>query len=240
MKKRASVCLATYNGEKFILELLNSILPQLSADDEIIITDDSSSDRTLDIVRKINDPRILIFPNNTFKSPIKNFENAIKHATGDFIFLCDQDDIWTDNKLEKVLELLAVYDVVLHDCYVVDQDLQLISSSFYKLNNTGRGLFKNIIRNGYLGCCLAFRKNVAKIILPFPVNIPMHDIWIGFVAELFFKVYFTKDRLLLYRRHGNNASPTSEKSRYSLVHKMKFRINLILNLPSLFFKRFLN
>ena len=88
-----SVCMATYNGEKYIEEQLKSILSQLGENDEVIVSDDSSTDNTLAIVESFNDVRIKIFPNNKFHSPIFNFENALKQATGDYIFLSDQDDV---------------------------------------------------------------------------------------------------------------------------------------------------
>ncbi|MDE5758415.1 MAG: glycosyltransferase, partial [Allobaculum sp.] len=89
-----SVCIATYNGERYIETQIRSILDQLNEDDEIIISDDSSTDRTLDIIRSLNDSRIKLFAGNKFHSRTFNFENALKQATGDFIFLSDQDDIW--------------------------------------------------------------------------------------------------------------------------------------------------
>ncbi|MEO5643505.1 MAG: glycosyltransferase, partial [Bacteroidia bacterium] len=96
---RISVCLATYNGEKYIGEQLQSILIQLSQHDEVIISDDSSSDRTIDIVQAFGDSRIIILHGQTFRSPIRNFENALSHAGGQYIFLADQDDVWLPEKV---------------------------------------------------------------------------------------------------------------------------------------------
>ena len=98
-----SVCIATFNGEKFIKEQLDSILCQLGVDDEIIISDDSSVDQTISIIESYKDKRIKIFVNQKFSSPIYNFENAIMKSRGDFIFLSDQDDIWQSDKVEKML-----------------------------------------------------------------------------------------------------------------------------------------
>lgn len=89
-----SVCMPTYNGEKFIRIQLESILSQLGNDDEIVISDDSSTDKTVEITKSFNDSRIHLLENNTFHSPIYNLENALKNAKGDFIFLSDQDDEW--------------------------------------------------------------------------------------------------------------------------------------------------
>lgn len=98
-----SVCMATYNGEKYIKEQIDSILKQLGSDDELVISDDGSSDGTIDIILGYHDPRIHLYK-GSFHSPAFNFENALKNATGDFIFLSDQDDIWYDNKVPEILK----------------------------------------------------------------------------------------------------------------------------------------
>ena len=101
-----TVCIATYNGEKYIRQQLNSVLIQLGENDEVIISDDSSSDATVEIVRSFNDSRIKLLVDNKFSSPVRNFENALKYATGDYIFLCDQDDIWLPDKVKSMLPYL--------------------------------------------------------------------------------------------------------------------------------------
>lgn len=89
-----SVCIATYNGEKFIKQQLTSILEQLAPADEIIVSDDNSKDNTRNIIEELNDGRIKIIDGPGMSSPTKNFEQALKHAKGDYIFLADQDDVW--------------------------------------------------------------------------------------------------------------------------------------------------
>ncbi|EXY58193.1 glycosyltransferase, partial [Bacteroides fragilis] len=95
-----SVCIATYNGEKFIVEQLKTILSQLTDFDEIIISDDHSSDCTLSLIRSFRDPRIKIYLNENDKGYTSNFENALKKATGEIIFIADQDDIWKKDKVD--------------------------------------------------------------------------------------------------------------------------------------------
>lgn len=233
---RISVCIATYNGERFISQQMKSILKQISPHDEIVISDDSSTDRTLEIIRAINDPRIRIFDGNSFKSPAFNFENAIFKAEGDIFFLADQDDVWADDKVQVTLEYLKTYDLVVSDCTVCDEFLNVVAESFFKLNGSSKGIIHNFFRNGYLGCCMAFRRNILTKALPFPKDIPMHDIWLGFVAEMYYKSYFIKKPLVAYRRHGNNASPTAEESKYSFFKKIKFRLTLLSNIPKLIFR----
>ncbi|WP_455674550.1 glycosyltransferase family 2 protein [Phocaeicola sp.] len=225
-----SVCIATYNGEQFIREQLNSILPQLKDNDEIIVSDDSSSDGTLEIISSYNDGRIKIISSQKFCSPIFNFENALKYAKGDYIFLCDQDDVWLPNKIEKMIDTLQRCDLVVSDCKVVDSHLKVIEDSFFSMRKSGTGFWKNLFKNTYLGCCMAFRKDILKYILPFPKNIAMHDIWIGLSVELRGRSEFLNESLLLYRRHGNNVSFGGEGSHYSLSYKIKYRAYMFFEL----------
>ena len=113
-----SVCMATYNGEKYIREQIDSILAQLGDKDELIVSDDGSADATLSIVRSFSDPRIKIISNTGKHGTNGNFENALKHAQGDYIFLSDQDDVWLPGKVNICLQALQTAHLVVHDCYV--------------------------------------------------------------------------------------------------------------------------
>ena len=226
-----SVCIATYNGEKLIGEQLASILPQLGEEDEVIISDDHSSDGTLDVVRSMNSPIVRIVEGPCTGSLISNFENALREAKGDFIFLSDQDDKWVPNKVEVMMKGLQEYDCVVSDCFVTDGQLNITSESFYALNRTKYGRFYNLmLKNGYLGCCMAMRRNVVERSLPFPKDIPMHDIWIGNIAAYCFKVGFLPERLIYFRRHKSNASMTAGKSQFSLWKKMQIRMIILRHL----------
>ena len=202
-----SIALATYNGEKYISEQLNSILPQLQAEDEIIISDDGSSDNTLELIAGFSSAQIKVYKNPK-KGVISNFENAINHTSGDIVFLCDQDDIWLPDKVKTVKNYFrdANLNLVVSDAYIAGQNMELVEDSFYKVMNSGSGFIKNFTKNTFLGCCMAFRKELKDTILPFPVNIPMHDSWIGLLAELNGNVLFIPEKLIYYRRHQNNAT----------------------------------
>jgi glycosyltransferase involved in cell wall biosynthesis len=222
-----SVCIATYNGEKYIQKQIESILPQLDFSDEIIISDDSSQDETLNIIASFKDSRIKVFPNQIYKNPALNFENAISKAKGEFIFLCDQDDIWHENKVSVMLKYLQNFTLVISDCKIINESDIVLSKSFFELRNSRKGIFKNLYRNSYIGCCMAFRKSLLNYILPFPKGIYMHDWWIGMVAEIYGNVYFASDKLMSYRRHQTNASPTGEREGYSWRIKIRHRVTLI-------------
>lgn len=228
-----SVCMATYNGQSYITEQLMSILNQLGNADEIIISDDSSKDETVDIIRSLEDSRIRIYAGQKFRNPIFNFENAIRHATGDHLFLSDQDDVWLPGKVEKMLLYLKNHDLVVSDCKVVDSKLNVIHDSYFSLINAKPGFIRNFVRTSpYIGCCMAFNRSILNKILPFPKHIPMHDFWIAMVAELKYNVYFLHEPLILYRRHSNTASMTGESSNNPLWKRVMFRARILFALIS--------
>lgn len=207
MRERVSVALASYNGEKYIGRQIESILRNLSAQDELVVSDDGSGDDTLRIVESFRDPRIRIVagPGLGVK---KNFENAIKNCKGKYIFLADQDDVWMDGKIDAVLEVFNECNcpVVVHDCIVVDEEEQEIEGSFFDYRKSGPGFIKNFVKNTYVGCCMAFNADLVKTILPIPDAIEMHDQWIGLMGEKKGKPAFITDRLILFKRHGDNTS----------------------------------
>ncbi len=229
-----SVCIASYNGEKFIKKQLESILPQLRESDEVIISDDSSTDNTVAIVQSFNDKRIILIRNQKFKSPIFNFENAIKNANGNYIFLSDQDDIWVAGKVEAFMKEFENYDVIVSDHSLFKNDNEVIYKSFFSFVYSKPGLFHNLKKNTYFGCCMAFKKILLTKAVPFPKDIPMHDIWLGFVADIYFKSKFLDYPYTLYRKHDDNFSNTSDiVSENSILTKVKNRINLVKYLPQL-------
>ena len=217
--------MATYNGTPYIEAQLASILPQLGPEDEIIISDDNSTDDTIDIINGFNDIRIKLFRNH-FRNTIFNFEFALRMCKGDLIFLSDQDDLWDPNKLEILTNLLKSYDLVVSDCQIIDENGMPIHESFFNLRHSGKGVIKNFLKNSYLGCCMAMNKKIIEKALPFPKRIPMHDIWIGMIGELFGNIYFCSDKLVRYRRHGKNKTFTAEESQNSLFKKITLRWNL--------------
>jgi glycosyltransferase involved in cell wall biosynthesis len=221
-----SVCIATYNGERYVRNQIETILPQLDAKDEIIVSDDGSTDETLNIIKSFKDSRIKILEGISNCSPIKNFERALANVHGDYVFLSDQDDKWMPNKIEMMMRYLRFYDCVVSDNIVVDGNDEIISPSFYKQNGTHVGKYYNLfIKNGYLGCCMAFDRKVLEASLPFPNDIPMHDIWIGNVAAFRFRLKFIPDKLIYFCRHGDNASTSASESKYNFFRRFLFRYN---------------
>ena len=234
MRKKISVCMATYNGEKYIKEQLESILSQLDENDEVIVSDDHSTDNTLDIVKDFKDSRIKIYSNELDKGYSKNFENSITHSSGDIIFLSDQDDVWMPNKVELMLKQLNNADLVISDAIITDENLNTTLGSHFKRNGTKTGFIENWLKTRYIGACMAFHKAILKKVLPFPVNQKLcaHDYWIANVGEFYYKVKLVQVPLMKYRRHGSNASTGGEKSENSLIHKLKVRFYTFVKLLS--------
>lgn len=207
-KCKVSVAMATYNGEKFIKEQLESILCNLRKNDEIVISDDGSKDSTREIAESLNDSRIRII-DGPCKGVIKNFENAIVHCEGDIIFLSDQDDIWDKNKLVSVLKCFERHPectCVVHDARVVDDKMNVIIDSFFHYRHSRAGLLNNLYRNSYMGCCMSFKRCIVGKFLPIPEKVSMHDQWIGMVSDKVGKSVFLDKVLLYYRRHANTVT----------------------------------
>ncbi len=227
-----SVCMATYNGERFLRQQIDSILAQLGDGDELIISDDGSTDGTTDIIRSVGDDRIRLVEGPRRASATWNFENVLRQARGEYIFLSDQDDVWTDNKVAVMMEHLKRHDCVVSDARMVDERLNVLEESYFKVHGTRPGrLCNTLLKNGYMGCCMAFSRRVRDAALPFPKDIPLHDIWIGNVAAYRYGVRFIADKLVLFRCHsGNNSFTAAKKSGNSPLKMLKIRLVVVKDL----------
>lgn len=216
-----SVCMATYNGDKYIKQQVESILCQLSANDEIIVSDDGSKDDTLGIIKSLNDPRIHIYINEGKHGFVGNFNNAFLHAKGDYIFLSDQDDYWLPGKVKTVMGYLTNgIDLVTHNADLVDGEGRYLGSDYFSHLHSKTGFWANMWKTRFLGCCMCFNRKVLDKCMPMPKHIVAHDYWIGMMALKHFNVKFIDDKLLCYRRHGGNVSPSSEKSNESWWYRI--------------------
>lgn len=223
-----SIVMATYNGEQFIEEQLDSILPYMSESDELIISDDGSTDNTISIITgyKALDKRIKLL-----KGPqmgvIKNFENALFASTGDIVLFSDQDDVWLPEKLPKVREVFEKNDgikVLLHDMYVCsNEQIQRgsVGPTSYMLRRWRHGVLYNVLLSCYFGCCMAMTQSFVRAILPFPNSTIAYDQLLGLVAEKNKESLFLKQPLIKRRLHGNNMS-----QRQMIFKRITFRIAL--------------
>ncbi|WP_431296119.1 glycosyltransferase [Rahnella sp. PAMC 25559] len=237
-----SVCIPTYNGEKYIKEQLASILSQLSLQDEIIISDNYSTDNTLSVIRDINDPRIKVFlfkPDeklqlkiNTLAKVSLNVQNALSKANGDYIYLSDQDDIWLDGRVSETLQLLKndKPSVVVCNCKVIDENNDTLIESYFSYIKPSSSVFRSFHKSSFHGCCMAFNKNVILKASPFPKYAIGHDLWLGIVGSHYGSVYFVEKPLVLYRRHRSTVTTTGFESSRTLYDKVKYRFLIILSI----------
>ena len=225
-----SVCVATYNGERYIEAQLRSILAQIAASDEVIVSDDGSTDRTLEIIGSIGDKRIRVV-HSTAHYFRDNFANALRHAKGEIIFLSDQDDVWLDGKYDRCIAELKNVDLVCTNAKETDKDLNVINEDFFSVYHSGTGILKNSLNNTYYGACMAFRRKVLNEALPFPETHEIgHDVWLGLVAEMTGTVRFIDTPYLLYRRHAGTVTKTNHlltRSNRPLWRKLWSRIIML-------------
>ncbi len=231
-----SVCMATYNGARFIREQIDSILPQLGTEDELIISDDGSTDGTLGILAKYaaadSRVRVLYHEKNPAYAKIKNsrnfyyatdnFENALRQAKGDYIFLADQDDVWRNDKIQKIIGELQNFDLVMSNFSIIDENGQMTKEKFYANSPISKKLIKNIIDSNFLGSAMAFNRKALSNALPFPKNLLCHDLWIGCLNCR--NSVFVDEPLHFYRRYNSNVSTTTGKSGNSFFYKVYWRI----------------
>ena len=229
MMKNISVAMAVYNGETYIKIQLDSILKQLETEDELVISYDKSSDNTLSIIKEYEEkyPQVKVVINKT-PGLFENFENAIRNCSKDYIFISDQDDIWSEKKRSEVLKTFEQTnaDMVIHNGVHIDKDGKTISKDFFTEFNITSNIFRNFAKPRYSGCCIAFKKRFANIIVPIPSEIGAYDHWIGMTGQLFGKVVFLRKVLLYHRIHGDNYTTPTRK--LNVVLKVRFALAIEL------------
>ncbi|MBO4360373.1 MAG: glycosyltransferase [Eubacteriaceae bacterium] len=229
---RASVAMAVYNGEKYLREQLDSIVCQLGSDDELVISYDRSDDGTLDIIEgyAASDGRVRVVMNPS-SGITGNFENALGHCLGEYIFISDQDDVWAEDKIEKVMECFSATgaDMVVHNGVHTDEDLNPVTDSFFEIYPiVDRGLVKNIIMARVSGCTTAFTRRIRDLIVPIP-RIQDYDHWNLCIAQAAGKVAYLDEELILHRLHSQNAT-MPDGQRRPLKTIIRSRWGLITNL----------
>lgn len=233
MVVRISVAMVTYQGAEFLAAQLDSILPQLGPSDELVISDDGSTDGTKRILKEYQKRAPLI---RLLKGPgcgvKKNVEHVLSHCRGEYIFLADQDDLWRPQKVASVMEQFAKTGamLVLHDAAVFEREpSKPMVDSFYQFRGSRPGVAKNILKNSYIGCCMAFRRPLLFYVLPIPGDLEMHDQWIGVLNDFYYKdSSFCREILLDYRRHGaNNSQMTHYGVRKMIRNRLVFVVRLM-------------
>lgn len=217
MKISVGVC--THNGEKFIVEQLESIINQTVKPDEIILTDDNSQDNTVNLagsVLKNSGINYSLCTYDTHQGILKNFQNCLDKCRGDFIFSCDQDDIWMNDKIESFIPYFKDgCNFVYSNAVVVGAEKNLLENNFWNCYGIDfkkievKEFQKMVLCSLFIaGCNMAFSKTLYDQIRPIPYHF-LHDGWVATCAPLFGKIGFLDKPLIKYRRHGNNTSQFS-------------------------------
>lgn len=232
---KVSVCLASYNGEAFLARQLESILRDLAPGDEIVLSDDGSTDRTVAIAREIGDDRLKVHAFAQNLRHVGNFERAFGLATGDLIFLADQDDIWVAGKRDKVVAEFVrspTIVMVVHALRLIDANDRVIAprSAVWARSDAGcrpraAYLIRQLIKNQVTGCATALRRDLFDILLPFPKMVYAHDHWMSVAAPFLGDVLFLDEALVDYRQHDANVTP---KEGLSPVDRVKVRAKLAM------------
>jgi len=214
------ILLATYNGERYISEQIVSLLSQSYQDFKIFISDDRSTDNTFSIINDYANKhpgKIIAKQNDTNTGSAKlNFLRMMVEYKDDYVMLCDQDDIWLPDKVEKSLNKIKAMEeefgkgtpVLVHtDLTVVDENLNIIASSYAKMSNKDFSLTTlnfAVTMNNVAGCTAIYNRALAELIQEVPGFFVMHDWWLSLTAAVFGKIGSLNEPAVLYRQHGEN------------------------------------
>ena len=230
-----AILLATYNGEKYLAEQLDSLLYQSFSNFKIYISDDCSTDNTQEIINNYvtRFSNRIVDLNNTerFGSAKKNFINLLYKVNADVYFFCDQDDVWKNDHVEKLLNLYKLENmdepILIHsDLTVVDKDLKVLAKSFFKYSKLPLRQNKRLyfLQNNVTGCACLINNTLKQLI--FLDNkflyanfesIPMHDIFFAVTASYFGKIIFINECLVNYRQHGKNVVGAKSVDSFSYI-----------------------
>lgn len=225
MNEQIDVLLATYNGDKFLKEQIDSILNQTYQDIRLVISDDMSRDSTRDIIRAYEkkDKRVEVHLQKENLGYIKNFEYLLKQVKNNIYMLSDQDDVWLPDKIEQsYLEMQKENaDLVFGDLRVVNEKLETIYESFGDFMKLNRKISKcfgtqemNYLYNCVTGCTILSKKKYIDSILPLPnkSKYVAHDHWIALAVGKQGKLVYMPECHILYRQHENNEIGTDKIS----------------------------
>lgn len=211
-----SVCIATYQGEEYVERQLRSILEQLGPGDEVIVVDDCSRDRTVEVIEGIGDRRIVVSRNPANRREVYSFGRAIELAQGDIVFLADQDDVWLPGRVELMTSSLQASGAALvtSNFEWMDASEQPMDVPFDGVSSTtSTHHIRNIVdifigKTNYFGCAMAFRRSLVPLITPIPPYVESHDLWIALAANQIGSNLHIDDNTLRKRRHRSNTTST--------------------------------
>lgn len=238
MPVSVSVCMATYNGARFVEEQLESILEQLPADGEVVVVDDASTDDTVAVVSAIGDPRIHVTVHEANSGYVATFEDALRLAGGAALVLSDQDDVWAPGRLDALVGALQNADVVASNLALYPDGAPLptpfggsdwhlsASTSTHRLRNS-LGVLAGAMP--YFGCAMAMRPSARSRILPFPAFLTeSHDLWIALSGNAGRSMAHLEQVTVLRRLHDANTSPSRPRGPVEVLKARWMLVRAIL------------
>lgn len=218
-----NILISTYNGELFLPKVLESMmLARTFSEFRLVIRDDGSTDATPNILcgftQQFPERVQLVKDADCQLGPSASFSRLIEASDSSYIMLCDQDDIWLPDKIEKTMAAMREAEkqygsntpLLVHtDLKVVDENLLTIADSFWKCQNLspelGSQLNRLLVQNVVAGCTVMINRALADLAAPIPPAAAMHDWWLALVAVTFGKVIYLDEQTILYRQHGKNS-----------------------------------
>jgi glycosyltransferase involved in cell wall biosynthesis len=225
-KPLISIVLSTYNGERYLREQMETVVNQTYSPLEIIVVDDKSTDSTPEIIREYASrfPIIKAYFNEENLGYVKNFEKGARLSGGDFISFCDQDDVWTLNKTEILIEAIGSKPLVFCDDLMVDQDLKSLGKRQSDLVNSmsvDNPLYF-VLDNVVGGHALLMTRTQLERALPFPSLIP-HDLWCAYTSCFYGGVKYLDQVLVSWRQH-THAVTKMKKAREKRIQETRARL----------------
>lgn len=227
------ILMATYNGDLYLAQQIESIIGQSYTDWRLIVRDDCSHDNTMSVLKKYQEQypeKIIIIPSkHPSGSAMNNFFKLLDYADSEYIMFSDQDDVWKKDKIavavSKMHELEKQYGVevplLVHtDLCVVDENLQTINPSIFAMQNmdpTRDKLNHLLATNIVTGCTMLFNQALLKLLVEKPKTAVMHDMWIALVAAAFGKIGFVDKATMFYRQHSTNANGTKNVKSFNYI-----------------------
>lgn len=222
--KLVSICMATYNGEMYLSQQLDSLISQTYKNIEVVVQDDCSSDKTLEVLNEYKERlNLKIYQNEKNLGFMQNFESVLKKAEGDFIAICDQDDIWESDKIELLLHNIEDSTLVYSDSMLIDENGNSLNQNFSSSLKNNFITTKNPLAflndNCVSGHAMLFKKDLLKYIFPFSQTV-FFDAWIAANAATLDGVKYFNKPLVRYRQHGNNTLSKYNNKSKSVIDRI--------------------
>jgi len=239
------ILMSVYNGEKFLVDQLESLLSQTHKNWRLVVRDDKSTDSSVRVLCEYRSryPEKIIFASDQRGrlGACQGFAQAVHHSSADYMMFCDQDDVWLPTKVEsslaEILRLERLHPgmpiVVYTDLIVVDEELKVIAESFWRyqqIDPQDNSLSTLILDNVATGCTMIMNRPLKELAAPVPSEAVIHDWWFTLVCSVYGKVSYLSDRTVLYRQHGRNEIGAQD-------YRLSIRIRRVCKSPQGFYSR---